>query len=283
VTTTARGRALGSALQQARKARGITLRALGAKLGRPAGTLSNWETARHRPKPDQVSLFLSALGVTGEEYDEIVALAYDEESAPWVATSVPTLRAQLNALVQFESNAARLTDVASLLIPGLLQIGDYSRAIMRSARVPRDEIDARVTLRIGRGNILSGPNAVSYTAYLGPHAYTYVIGGLDVMSAQLRHVLDVATRPHVTIRAIRADAGWHPGLEGSFKLMEFVDAQPLVHIETRRSGLFFHEVDDIRAYDQAVARLDQIAHNEEETMALLSEKVRELERVFSKR
>lgn len=276
---TARGRALGSALRAARDSKGITLRALGQLVGRPAGTLSAWETATHRPKPDQVAKVLVALGVTGDEYDEIIQLAYDDEATTWVATSVPSQRAQLQALVNFESSAAKITDVAPSLIPGLLQTGDYIRAIM-GVSAPKDEVPARAALRAGRKEVLTRQGStVQYAAYFGPHTYTYMIGGPHVMAGQLRYVLELAARPNISIRAIRRDAGWYPGLEGAFKLVEFEDQPPLVHIETRASGLFFHDDKDVSAYRRAVGALDKMAHSENETMDLLSNAVRKIERV----
>src|SRR5699024_12102753 len=60
----------------------------------------------------------------------------------------------------------------------------------------------------------------------------------DAMVAQLRHVLEFASMKHVTVHVIPEETAWHPGLEGAFSLLDFTAADPIVHLETRRSGLF---------------------------------------------
>ena len=185
MTGTAKGRALGAALRKARKDRGLGLRELARQLNRQPGVLSTWETAARRPKPDQVSQILTTLGVTGEEYDEIIELAYHDDSSPWVATSVPEQRQQLNALIDFEQHASKLTYIAPLLIPGLLQTSDYIHAIMSAGGVPTSEITTRTELRLGRKDIITRrTNPAPFDAYLCVQALTHMIGSPATMINQ---------------------------------------------------------------------------------------------------
>jgi transcriptional regulator with XRE-family HTH domain len=275
---TAKGRALGAALRKVRTDRGLGLRELARKLNRQPGVLSSWETAARRPKPDQVSQILTTLGVTGKEYDEIIDLAYHDDSSPWVATSVPEQRQQLNALIDFERNASKLTYIAPLLIPGLLQTSGYIHAIMSAGGVPTSEIASRAALRLGRKETITREaNPVLFEAYVCTQALTHVIGGTATMVEQVKHILQLAIRPNITVRAVRPDCGWHPALEGQFILIDFADTASLVHLETRKSGLFLHEPEEVSAYQRAVKDTDKVSYGEQETFRIFDDIARRME------
>ena len=275
---TAKGRALGGALRKARTERKLSLRQLAAKINRQPGVLSTWETGTHIPKPDQVAQILVTLEITGDRYDEIIALAYDNDAPLWVATSLPERLQQLSALVDFEQNAATLTDVSPLMIPGPLQTSNYIRAAMIDARIPAGDVAARVAMRIGRRDVIDRSNdPVQYIALVGQTALTHVIGDRAIMAEQLRFVIKMAQRPNLTVRAIRSDSGWHPALEGPFYLIEFADMAPLVHLENRRSGLFLHKSDDVGVYKLAAESVLKATMSESETIKLIADLIARME------
>lgn len=268
---TAKGRALGSALRKARLHRGLSLRKLAQQINRQPGVLSTWETGTYTPKPEQVSQILTALGVSGDEFDEIVALAYDNDAPLWVATSLPEQRQQMAAVLDFEQHAATVTQASPLLVPGLLQTSDYTRAMMVAARIPAGEVATRVAVRIGRQDVLTRPNPLRFVAIVCQQALTHVIGDRTVMAEQLGHILEMARRPNVTVRLIRPDSGWHPALEGPFYLIDFPDTTSLVHLENRRSGLFLHKAEDVAVYRHAIDLLLKVSFGEEDTLRIIRE------------
>jgi hypothetical protein len=58
-------------------------------------------------------------------------------------------------LLNAERTATRVTHVAPLLIPGVLQSTDVIRSIMVEGGVPTSEIDERVAVRIGRRELIT--------------------------------------------------------------------------------------------------------------------------------
>ena len=92
MTRTPKARALGSALRAAREDRGLKLRQLAIQINRDPGILSRWETGERTPKPENVSQILTALGVNGAHYDEIMTLAYRTDEPQWAATTQPEHR-----------------------------------------------------------------------------------------------------------------------------------------------------------------------------------------------
>lgn len=280
---TPKARALGTALRQARKDKGLLLRELAGAISRDMGVLSRWETGERTPKPEQVAQILTKLEVGGDRYDEIMTLAYGTDESQWVATTLPEQRQQMVAYVDWEQNATTIVEVAPLLVPGLLQTGDYIRAIMTSGGVPPGEIASRVTSRLGRGDAISKARPAKLLVLLGQGALSQDVGGKAVTIEQIRHLLEMAKRPNITMRIVPDHSGWHPGLEGAFALIE--SKRPagkafIVFIETRRSVLMLHEDGDIDAYKASVDRIARTSLTPEASFALMVDMANRLERAL---
>ncbi|HET9141876.1 helix-turn-helix transcriptional regulator, partial [Actinophytocola sp.] len=217
---TPKARALGAALRQARGDRNLLLRELATEINRDIGVLSRWETGDRTPKPEQVAQILTKLGIAGPRYDEIMTLAYRTDESQWVANTQPERRQQMAAYLEWERNATHIVEVAPLLIPGLLQTGEYTRAIMTAAGVPKNEIESRVTTRIQRRDVITRPKPAELLVLLGRCALSQDVGGRRVTIEQLKHLLEMAARTNIELRIVPDHRGWHPGLEGAFGLIE---------------------------------------------------------------
>ena len=98
------------------------------------------------------------------------------------------------------------------------------------------------------------------------------------MAVQLRHLVQAATLPNVTLRVIPDASDWHPALEGPFSLIELRSGVTIVHLENRRSALFLHEKDDVAAYRDAVAVVLGSVMGSEESVARIARELRRIER-----
>lgn len=277
MTRTPKARALGTALRNVREDQGFKLRDLARQIGRDPGVVSRWETGERTPKPEQVAQMLAAMGINGERYDEILSLAYDPDASLWVATTLPAQRQQLSAFVDCEQNAKYITEVSPLLVPGLLQTGDYIRAIMSGGGVPASEIATRVAIRIGRREVLTRSDPVNFVALVGEGVLRQVVGGREALIEQLRHLIAVCRRSNVEFRIIPRASGWNPSLEGAFTILEPREGTPVVHLENRRSGLFLHEDDDVDAYRRAADRIHQVSLSAQESVRLVGDLVKRME------
>jgi transcriptional regulator with XRE-family HTH domain len=275
-TRTPKARALGTALRDARNARGLSLRALAGQLGKDPSILSRWETGERAPQPTDVAQILTILGVNGERYDEIIELTRGTDEPRWLAVSLPEQRQQLAALLEFEQAASAIIEASPLLIPGLLQTSSYVRAIMSGGSVPADEIETRVAVRVGRRDVLTRRDPVRFVALIGQAALKQMIGNVEVMTEQLRHLLAMAELPNVDLRVVPFSSGWHPALEGPFVVIES-EQEPVVHLENRRSGMFLHEDEDVDTYRQAADAVLQAAMSPEDSAGLIAEEVDRME------
>lgn len=280
-TATTKGVRLGAALREAREDKGFKLRELARELGIDSALLSRWETGKRVPKETDVARILAHLGINGERYEEILAMVTGVAATQWLAISLPEQRQQNAALIDFESAADVIVEVAPLLIPGLLQTGAYARAVMSGGTVPNDEISTRVATRLGRREVVSVERAEPATlvAYIGEAALRQLVGSADVMIEQLNYLLKVAEWPHMDIRVLPYRSGWHPGLEGPFTLIEPRGGRgsfPIVFLENRRSGLILHAEEDVAAYRQAVDVVLQAAMTSAKSSEVIADVIKEM-------
>lgn len=275
-----RARVLGAWLRDAREAADLGVRELARLLDIGHTNISRWETAERLPRPEDVAMILTAVGVNGAERERLINLARAAGEPNWVTVGVPGASEALDALMEFEKTAKRVTEWSVSVIPGLLQTGDYTRAIMADSGASDQETDARVMLRLTRRDVLTRRNPVTFQALIGESALRQVIGGREVMADQLRHLLRMAEVPAVTLRVVPTGHGWHPGLAGPFELLEFETGRPIVHLEHLRSSLFlYEEEDDLRAYVNAAEMVRTVAMSRDATAGLIAEMITELEKM----
>lgn len=270
-TTTPKKQAVGAEL---RKARGdkVSQRQMASRIGVSHVTLRRWENGEVLPRPEDVATILEIAGVPLESREEIIALAREPDETRWLAVGMPGVRQQLNALLDIESIATAISIVGPLLVPGLLQTRAYARTVMERGGVPASEINNRVTLRIGRRDAIArAEDPVRLNAYVGETVLRHRIGGAKVMADQLRFLVEAEQWPNVHLRVIPEEADWHPGLEGMFSITEFPDRTPVVHLETRISGLYLHEPPDVAAYQEGLARVHEIAMSPEDSSRLIED------------
>lgn len=271
VRTSPKALALGSQLRSARDAQNIGVRALAKRIGIDHSTLSRAESGERPPSPELVSTILVELGVSGAELQRIIELSTDTSGTAWLAVSLPEQRAQLAALLDFEQIAKSIVSWSPLLVPGLLQVSSYTRAIMSGGVVPENEIETRVAVRMGRRDVLTRPQPVQMTALLGEGALRQKIGTPEVMLLQLEHLAKMAELPNVDLRIIPFDAGWHPGLDGNFLMLSIDGSTEVVHLENRSSGLFLRDDKDVAVYREAAQMVLRVAMTAEQTAALLAD------------
>lgn len=267
---TPRTRALAAALREVLDASPLSLRQIARDLGISHSTLSQWSTAKRVPRPEDVATVLGHLGVTGGQRDRIIDLARDASDPNWLTAGIPGVSQQLAGVMECERTATTIIDWSPALIPGLLQTGDYARAILGSGTDPRSDVETRVTLRVGRRDVLTRSRPAHLVALIGEAAIRQQIGSPDVMADQLRHILKMTELQSVTTQIVPSDTGWHPGLMGPFILFDFAEAPSIVHLEHHRSGVFLYDAADVEAYKVAAAEVAALALSPEETAELIA-------------
>jgi hypothetical protein len=141
--------------------------------------------------------------------------------------------------VDAERRATVLRTWEPLLVPGLLQTDEYSRALFKAWQTTgdEDEVENLVTARIDRQRIFDQPKPPSFWAVIDEGVLRRCIGGAKVMHDQLVHLAEAADRPMIRVHVIPAEAGAHNGLLGAFAIAGFAaDIPGIVYFESPDEG-----------------------------------------------
>lgn len=270
-----KARNLGAELRTLREQAEVSANSLAQKMGVARPRLQRWETGQTVPAPNEVAGYLALIGAANDERDRVLELAEGVDAGNWTTDDTSGARTELTTLIDCERTCVEMVNVAPLLIPGLLQTDDYIRAVMGDL----GDLENRVTMRLGRQNIITRRrNAPHLTVFVSEGVLREPIGGPSVMADQLRHIVDMAERDNVTVRAIRSGARTvHAAHAGPFVLFRFPKASPIVHLEHYGSPSFLYKDKDVVRYEHADKLLRDVAISEPETLSLVAEIATELE------
>jgi transcriptional regulator with XRE-family HTH domain len=265
-------RQLSDEIIKIRKRLGLTLDDVAEGLGWSRGRVGNWENRKwSRPDAGNVERLLDFYGVKGAEKEALLGLvkqARKKDEDWWRAYGDV-----ISALPAFEDAASLIRIHESVLIPGLFQTEEYARALLLSGQVLDPAVvDRKIEVRSARQRILERENPPQIWAILDEAALTRLVGGADVMAAQIRHLIELAVWPHITIQVLPFTAGAHAGLTGGrFMILDFPgDDRPLVYLEEASSSLFLETADDVQGYTITFSRITSSALGPEESVAYLA-------------
>ncbi|WP_433228728.1 helix-turn-helix domain-containing protein [Actinomadura formosensis] len=256
---TVRLRRLASELRQLRKAADLTRDELAERTGINVATLYRIETARVRPQARTLAALLDAYGVVDPKRSELMTLLKQSTHRGWLNTFASDLPERYTSYIEFENEASEVLNYECLFIPGLLQTESYARAAIGGTlpECTRDEIESRVEARMRRQAVLTKDQPLKLWAIVDEAALRRAVGGRDVMREQLEHLIRVTELPTVHLQVIPFDAGAHPGMPGSFVVMNFAEPMgpDIVYIDSQAGDLFLEEEPDISRYNLVFTHL----------------------------
>ncbi|WP_433263534.1 helix-turn-helix domain-containing protein [Actinosynnema sp. CS-041913] len=274
---TLRKRRLVSELRRLREEAALTIEEVGERLECSASKISRIETGRVGVTPRDVRDMLSAYGADRDTLDELVQLAREARRKAWwdeFGDIVP------GRYIGFEADAESVRTYQGLMIPGLLQHEDYTRALI--AHVLPDaapgEVARRVALRKARQALLREEVPLSLHVVIDEAALRRLVGGPDVMGRQLRRLNEVGKLDNVTLQIIPFVAGGHAAMDGPFVILAFPERSDpdVVYIESTRSDIYLEQPSDVVRYSDMFARLAAASLGTADSAALIEEVSREL-------
>ncbi|TDD54836.1 helix-turn-helix domain-containing protein [Saccharopolyspora elongata] len=269
MANTAKARVLGAELRDLRKQAGLTVRGLEERLNFSRSTISRIECGEKVPSAEDLGAMLAIYKVTGTRRDELVEAAKEADQPNWTEVGPTGIPRQLSALLEFEREATRISDLSLIRVPGLLQTADYARAVFRGGGVSPERIEMLVAIRMGRREVLTRASPVKFVALIDEAVLRRPVGGKEVMADQLRHILKTAELDTVTVQVLPFELGAHIGQDGSHILLEFAKADPIVHLEHRRSGQFLDKPEDTIDFRDLTATLQADALGADQSAALI--------------
>lgn len=257
---TVRRKRLGTELRRLREQACLTCEGVGQRLDCSGTRISRIETGRISVRPGDVRELLEVYGVTGDRADALAELAREARRKGWWHRFGPVMPSWLEPYLGLEAEAARLRDFQSMVLPGLVQTEDYTRAILRAApdaECRACDIEQQVALRMERQAVLDGAAPPELRLVLSEGALRVQVGGPSVMRAQLRKLTEVAGHGQVTLQVLPAGAAAHVQAVSPFTILDFADPAdpPVVYTEHLTGSLVLDDPGEVRAYTAVFERL----------------------------
>ena len=265
---------LGSQLRMLREVKGITREEAGYAIRASGSKISRMELGRVSFKERDVTDLLQLYGVDEDETATLVALAVQANSPGWWHKYGDVLPDWFQVYVGLEEAASLIRLYEVQFVPGLLQTADYARAVVRLGQpgAAPEEIERRISLRMGRQELLTKPGGPRLWAIVDEAALRRPIGGKEVMRAQLEQLILATEEPQVTLQVMPFRSGGHAAEAGAFTIMRFPepDLPDVVYLEQLTSALYLDKRDDVEKYTEVMERLSVESESPERSVDILS-------------
>jgi transcriptional regulator with XRE-family HTH domain len=265
---------LGSQLRMLREVKGITREEAGYAIRASGSKISRMELGRVSFKERDVTDLLKLYGVDEDETATLVALAVQANTPGWWHKYGDVLPDWFQVYVGLEEAASLIRLYEVQFVPGLLQTADYARAVVRLGQpgAAPEEIERRISLRMGRQELLTKPGGPRLWAIVDEAALRRPIGGKEVMRAQLEQLILATEEPQVTLQVMPFRSGGHAAEAGAFTIMRFPepDLPDVVYLEQLTSALYLDKRDDVEKYTEVMERLSVESESPERSVDILS-------------
>jgi transcriptional regulator with XRE-family HTH domain len=258
--TSVRSRKAAAELRKIREEAGLSCTDVARMMGMSISKVSRIETGNCGMHIEDVAALLGLYKVPAARREELLDLVRRSEERGWWERQ-PGLPKLWRTLIDFEAKAVRIQNFEPLVVPGLLQTAEYSRAIIHgiNATLSESELDNLVASRMARQTVLTRSAAPQLLAVVDEGALRRPIGDPGVMQRQLAHLATMAEKPNVTLRVVQKCVGSYTGLRGPFVILEFTEEPDLVFVENHGTNMFLEEDRHLAAYRLALSNILAVA------------------------
>jgi transcriptional regulator with XRE-family HTH domain len=261
---------LGSQLRALREAAGVTPEEAGYEIRASRSKISRVEHGRVGFKERDVADLLTLYGVTDErQRAHLLTLAQHANSRGWWARYDDVMPDWFVTYVGLEQATSLIRTYELQFVPGLFQTPDYASAVtvLGHRAAPQEEIERRVSLRLKRQEILTVTDPPRVWAVIDESALRRPLGSRDVMRGQLRHLIELAELPHVTLQVMPFNRGGHSAAGGSFSILRFAqpDLPDIVYIEQLTGALYLDKMEEVDHYREVMNSLSAEAETPDDS------------------
>ena len=202
----------GSELRRAREATGLSREEFGKLVNYAPSTIGAFETGERFPSRSLAAAadeHLKTDGVFCRMLDKLLTgYVHPDWFRPWS---------------DIEQHAAAIRSYEPNVVPGLLQVEEYARALLVD--------DERVAARLARQQILTQANPPKFVAIIDESTLNRQVGTREAMHQQLLRLAEAGEH----VQVVPYDAGTYFRVDGSFVLAT-VEGQEYVHVDTPARG-----------------------------------------------
>ncbi|MZE76081.1 helix-turn-helix domain-containing protein [Streptomyces xinghaiensis] len=281
--STVLGRQLGDELRRLREAAALTTSQAAEALDCTKGKISRIENGRVTVRLPDLTAMLQAYEVSDPELrtrlSTLARKANRRRREGWWNQYGPVLADTYRDYIALEAMAGSIRTFQAQLVPGLLQTPDYVRAVTVASRQwqTADEIEKFVQVRLARQERLTGDSPLHFWAVLSEAVLVQQVGGPEVMSAQLRHLLTASERPNVTLQVLPFSRGAHASMFGPYVVLGFPEdgALDVVLADNPTGSMWFEREAEVARYRELFDAARTTALSPVESLAVIQRRARE--------
>jgi transcriptional regulator with XRE-family HTH domain len=280
-------RQLGRYLRDLRNSQRLTVRAAAERLEWSEAKIWRIETGQVSLRSLDVETVCRIYGAAPDLTEALMGLAKETKARGWWHAYGDVIPEGFDVYIGLEEAAESISWYESELVPGLLQTENYARVVITADNpgVDDEEIDRRVHVRIERQTLVTRVTAApNLSVVLNEAILKRPVGGAEVMSRQIRRLLDASELPNVALRIMPFSAGLHPGImAGPFEILRFpvngdgrASEPPTVYADGFTGALYLDKPKEIERYDEAFAGIWSASLDKKTSQDLLRQASKEL-------
>ncbi|WP_062430851.1 helix-turn-helix domain-containing protein [Herbidospora daliensis] len=260
---TLRRRQLAARLKQLRQESGLTLEEVCTPMHASTAKLSRLETGQRGASPRDVEILTAIYGISDPSViAELIAMAADSRTQLLRREYGSLGNRAIYSYIDMEAAASAITEFQTAVIPGLLQIEDYARTVIRHTSLDHvpERVEKWTRARMLRQRLLTSNHPPKYEALVDEAVLWRVVGEPDIMCRQIEHIIPLAEAGRVTLRILPFQAGPYPADDSPFVLFDIADLPTRVVWRESFSSLDIIEgPSEVAAYRRVIDHLTGIA------------------------
>lgn len=274
-------RRLAAELRRLREDAQVTGTQVAHVLDGSSSKVSRMEKAQVIAHKDDVALLADFYHVSPATRSALLSLAEESEGKGWWEAFGDSLAESYMSYIGLEAGAESMFTWQNVTVPGLLQTADYARSVIGLGHplsaIPPTEVERAVRVRMRRQRLLEGAAPLVVNALIDESVLHRRFGPPEVMRDQLRHILDVAQLPNLSVRIVPLD-GPHGPSTHAFVLLKF---PPREGLDGMHEDLVYYEHATGAVFEERYAetyRVEQLFHqmlaealSEEDSLKMLGE------------
>jgi len=189
------------------------------------------------------------------------------------------LKPGFKEFLAYEASASVIRQYEPVIIPGLLQTEEYARGLFEGiSKSTPEAADRGWAVRQHRQDLVDRESPPEMRYVLDEAALRRHVGRGHVTRRQLERIKELAAEPHINIQIMSFARGAHPGMAGSFVLLEFADPNltDLLHLESIDSITIRDDTELIARYLDRFAELEELSLSEDESIDFLDVMIDEM-------
>jgi transcriptional regulator with XRE-family HTH domain len=271
-------------LRKLREARELERKDVAARLHTNVSHVSHLETMRYLPRATELEVVLDFYGAAERTEGFLELLTAAKKGKDWWAPFKDTAPDWFDLFLGQESSADRIESFDAMIVPGLFQTPDYTRAVIKAGRpeLTEDEVSRRIELRMARQDVLTRqPKPPTVWRVIDESVLYRPAADPGVLANQIQHLITLTDIPSVTIQIMPLAAGLHAAVgDGTFTVLssppELVGDPGVVYTEAKGKATYHEDPDDIARFRDTLQRVHAEARTPTESLTTLTQRLKEL-------